>query len=138
MQEEMKVWLLLDSSKPGGIESHVMQLASGLRSHGVAVSVVFLAHHGKHPMKDALDKEGIDQKVLGGGFYSLVKALHIAKPALVHTHGYKAGILARAAGLIVGIPVALSGSAIFLDRFINYWFVLIAGLVYFLFTRGRD
>jgi glycosyltransferase involved in cell wall biosynthesis len=106
MQEEMNVWLLLDSSKPGGIESHVMQLASGLRSHGVAVSVVFLADHGKHPMKDALDKAGIDRRFLKGSFYSLVKALKNSKPALVHTHGYKAGILGRAAGQIVGIPVA--------------------------------
>jgi uncharacterized protein (TIRG00374 family) len=37
----------------------------------------------------------------------------------------------------MGIPAALSGSAIFLDRFINYWFILLAGLVYFVATRGR-
>ena len=38
----------------------------------------------------------------------------------------------------MGIAVTLSGSAIFLDRFINYWFILLAGLVYFLLTRGRS
>lgn len=37
----------------------------------------------------------------------------------------------------MGIDAALSGSAIFLDRFINYWFILLAGLLVFLFTRGR-
>ncbi len=37
----------------------------------------------------------------------------------------------------MGIAATLSGSAIFLDRFINYWFILLAGLVYFLLTRGR-
>jgi uncharacterized protein (TIRG00374 family) len=37
----------------------------------------------------------------------------------------------------LGIPTLLTGSAIFLDRFINYWFILIAGLVYFLLNRSR-
>lgn len=106
MRNQMRVWLLLDSSKPGGIESHVLQLARGLLAHGVSVRVVFLSDHGKHPMKDALDEAGIDQQVLEGGIYSLWKALRSSRPALVHTHGYKAGILARAAGVITGIPVA--------------------------------
>jgi hypothetical protein len=106
MREQMRVWLLLDSSKPGGIESHVLQLASGLLAHGIAVRVVFMADHGRHPLKDALDEAGIDRQVLDGGFYSLLKALRTSRPAVVHTHGYKAGILARAAGPIAGIPVA--------------------------------
>ena len=37
----------------------------------------------------------------------------------------------------LGIPTLLTGSAIFLDRFINYWFILLAGLVYFLLGRLR-
>jgi hypothetical protein len=37
----------------------------------------------------------------------------------------------------LGIAAAVSGSAIFLDRFINYWFILLAGLVYFIVTRGK-
>ena len=37
----------------------------------------------------------------------------------------------------LGIAAAVSGSAIFLDRFINYWFILLAGLVYVVVTRGR-
>ena len=37
----------------------------------------------------------------------------------------------------LGTAASLSGSAIFLDRFINYWFILLAGLVYFVATRGR-
>jgi len=37
----------------------------------------------------------------------------------------------------LGIPAAAGGSAIFLDRFINYWFILLAGLLYFVWTRGR-
>jgi uncharacterized protein (TIRG00374 family) len=37
----------------------------------------------------------------------------------------------------LGIAAAVSGSAIFLDRFINYWFILLAGLVYFIATRGK-
>jgi glycosyltransferase 2 family protein len=37
----------------------------------------------------------------------------------------------------LGIAAAVSGSAIFLDRFINYWFILLAGLVYAIATRGK-
>lgn len=37
----------------------------------------------------------------------------------------------------LGIPAAAGGSAIFLDRFINYWFILLAGLVYAVWTRGK-
>lgn len=37
----------------------------------------------------------------------------------------------------LGIPTAAGGSAIFLDRFINYWFILLAGLVYLVWTRGK-
>lgn len=37
----------------------------------------------------------------------------------------------------LGIPAGAGGSAIFLDRFINYWFILLAGLVYLVWTRGK-
>lgn len=46
------VWLLLDSSGPGGIETHVLQLAAALNEQGWPPEVVFLADHGPHPLRD--------------------------------------------------------------------------------------
>ncbi|WP_202973146.1 glycosyltransferase family 4 protein [Psychromonas sp. psych-6C06] len=91
------IWLLLDSSKGGGIESHVMQLAEGLQQHGEQVEVVFLSNYGKHPMHDALLKQGINSRTLDGSFSMLTRTLKNTRPRVVHTHGYKAGILGRLA-----------------------------------------
>jgi glycosyltransferase involved in cell wall biosynthesis len=43
--------------------------------------------------------------VLDGGFHSLYKAIRTHKPALIHTHGYKAGIYGRLAAMLCGVPV---------------------------------
>lgn len=100
-----EIWLFLDSRSPGGIESHVLQLAEGLIGQGQRVRVVFLADHGPHPMRDALLNRDIPTDTLNGGFGSLRHRLRQAHPVLLHTHGYKAGILGRLAGWLVGIPV---------------------------------
>lgn len=100
-----QIWLLLDSSKAGGIESHVLQLAQGLDAHGVAVTVVFLTDYGEHPMKVLLSREGINSLALDGSMLSLCRALRLHRPALIHTHGYKAGILGRLAAKLNQTPV---------------------------------
>jgi glycosyltransferase involved in cell wall biosynthesis len=101
-----EICLLLDSSGPGGIESHVAELAAGLRDAGETVRVLFLQDHGPHPLRARLDAEGIARETLAGGLWPLIRRLGGAKrPALLHTHGYKANLLGRLAALLTRVPV---------------------------------
>lgn len=100
-----QIWLLLDSSGLGGIETHVLELATALSDDGTAVEVVFLQDHGEHPLWPKLQERKVKYRALGGGYGPLHKALRAERPTLLHTHGYKAGILGRAAGLATGVPV---------------------------------
>jgi glycosyltransferase involved in cell wall biosynthesis len=100
------IWLLLDSRQPGGIESHVTQLARGLHDHGWHVRVMFLRDHGPHPMKAQLSEAGIPWSTLDRGWYGLCAKLRSGRPSVLHTHGYKAGLIGRLTALVAGIPVA--------------------------------
>lgn len=121
---EHKIWLLLDSSKAGGIESHVLQLAKGLQDHGETPLVVFLTDYGKHPLRDLLTQHAIAHKTLDGRFISLCSKLRKERPSLLHTHGYKAGIFGRLAAWLHKTPVfstyhageIASGKLAFYDR----------------------
>lgn len=99
------VWLLLDSRRPGGIESHVATLAAALRGRGVQAEVVFLADYGPHPMKDGLSARGVPHLTLAGSALDLIRAIRRRRPALVHTHGYKAGLIGRFVARALSVPV---------------------------------
>ena len=99
------IWLLLDSSKAGGIESHVLQLAKGLQEHGEAPLVVFLTDYGEHPLRKQLQQDGISHTTLDGRLLTLFHKLRQARPTLLHTHGYKAGIFGRLSAWVNNIPV---------------------------------
>lgn len=99
-----QIWLLLDSRGPGGIESHVYHLAGGLRHHRQDVIVVFLTDYGRHPLLPALDAIGVTTRTLDGCFGTLWQALGEQRPAILHTHGYKAGIYGRLSARLHGIP----------------------------------
>ncbi|MFT6926259.1 MAG: glycosyltransferase involved in cell wall biosynthesis [Psychromonas sp.] len=103
--DKHNIWLLLDSSKAGGIESHVLQLAQGLQEHGETPLVVFLSDYGKHPLRELLAQSGIAQLTLNGRWRTLFHKLRRASPAILHTHGYKAGIYGRLAAKANKIPV---------------------------------
>ncbi len=100
-----EIWLLLDSRGLGGIESHVIALATGLREAGQAARVVFLEDHGPHPMRETLMARRIPLTALEGGAPGLVRALRRRRPAILHTHGYKAGILGRLVAPLFRVPV---------------------------------
>lgn len=107
MQDE--IWLALDSRGLGGIESHVAELAAGLRAAGVAPRVLFLADYGPHPLRARLDRDGIPWEVLPTpGLGALWRRLRAGRPGLLHTHGYKANLLGRLAARLAGIPVVAS------------------------------
>lgn len=105
MMERKEIWLLVDSRGSGGIESHILQLASGLHLHHLPVSVVFIADYGQHPLKDALVEHGIRVITLSNSISGLWRLVRKEKPRLLHSHGYKAGIISRVIGVLRGIPV---------------------------------
>lgn len=93
MSSENTIWLVLDSRSNGGIETHVLELAKGLSQYGLDVTVVFLKNHGYHPLRDALINAKIKTISLDGGLRPLVKKLKVINPRIIHSHGYKAGLL---------------------------------------------
>ncbi len=99
------VWLLTDSSGLGGIETHVTNLATELRQRKVNATIVLLANHGSHPLENTWKELGIPIKILSGGISGVFSGFRSASPQLVHTHGYKAGIIARMLGPLFRFPV---------------------------------
>lgn len=106
MKQLSKVmWLLLDSRQSGGIETHVLQLADGLKQHNINIHVVFLTDYGSHPLKTALQEKHIHNVSLDGSIRTLWHEIRKQAPVLIHTHGYKAGIFGRTCGHFSSTPV---------------------------------
>ncbi|GGF79737.1 glycosyl transferase [Azorhizobium oxalatiphilum] len=103
-QGQDDVWLLVDSSTVGGIETHMGVLAAALMRQGLGVRVILIADHGANPWFAQLDAAGVPHRTLSGGFKGLLAALKAARPRILHTHGYKAGILGRLAAKLAGVP----------------------------------
>ncbi|AWB65265.1 glycosyltransferase family 1 protein [Saccharobesus litoralis] len=98
-----EIWQVVDSRNFGGIESHILQLSQGLQIMGLTPRVVFLNHYGEHPLFRLLKKANIPYLVRKAcSIQSLIKT---HQPALIHTHGYKAGIVMRIIGRLSGTPV---------------------------------
>ena len=105
--QQHTLWILLDSSKTGGIETHVAQLSIALKKH-YKVEVIFIKDYGDHPLKDLLKKHQVSYSHLENGFPTLLKRCRRESPNILHTHGYKAGIFGRVAGKLSGVPVVSS------------------------------
>lgn len=103
--EHPKIWQLIDTSAIGGIERHIEMLASGLRMAGYNCEVVLYDNHGKNPWFEQLEAAQIPFRVLKGSPQDLHKTIKSERPDLIHTHGYKAGILGRAVARLAGTPV---------------------------------
>jgi glycosyltransferase involved in cell wall biosynthesis len=96
---------LVDSSGIGGIESHITNLTRALNALGHTTKIILLKRHNNNPWFEQLDRAGLDYQTLSGGFLNLRKAIQSDRPNIIHTHGYKAGILGRIASKICHIPV---------------------------------
>ena len=96
-----RIILLVDSSLFGGIESHLVQLSQLLVHHDVAFEVLFYQQHNNQQFYQQLEQHHINFTVLAGTFSALYQYLkQKTQPVVVHTHGYKAGILGRLACLM--------------------------------------
>ena len=99
------IWQFIDSGGFGGVERHVATLTRCLTRHGLDAEVVLYADHGPSPWRDQLASAGVDVREVGGAFSGLFDAMTRRRPHLVHTHGYKAGVLGRIACALKGTPV---------------------------------
>ncbi|MEW6255897.1 MAG: glycosyltransferase family 4 protein [Pseudomonadota bacterium] len=97
-----EIWQLVDSSGIGGIETHMRVLTQALIQSGYRARILLLAPHGANPWLGQLRAEDVPFEILDGRFSTLVRRLRTDRPAILHTHGYKAGILGRLAARLSG------------------------------------
>jgi hypothetical protein len=102
---QQKICLMIDSKTYGGIETHVCHLARGLLHHGYKVDLVLTTNHGIHPIFDGDELISSFTCKPNGGVFSLFQLLKNLNSDVVHTHGYKAGILGRLYGLTHNVTV---------------------------------
>lgn len=100
-----RVSLLVDSGGIGGIERHIAVLAGQLRRRGVDARALLLADHGPNPWLQQLAAAQVPCESIRSGVRGLFTHVRNNAPGLLHTHGYKAGILGRAAARLLSIPV---------------------------------
>jgi glycosyltransferase involved in cell wall biosynthesis len=99
------IWHLIDSSSVGGAERHVAQVVQALSERGIRAEAVLYRDYGNNAWLRQLAQAGVPHRVLGGSFAALMRSVAQDRPAILHTHGYKAGILGRPAALLNGIPL---------------------------------
>ncbi|RJX66485.1 glycosyltransferase [Vibrio sinensis] len=102
------VWLVIDSFTLGGIETHVEQLASGLRNANQPVSVWLVTRYPTPSLlAERLEALSIpvyyinDKNTSATHFY---QQLINEKPLAVHAHGYKASLLTKIVCLFTSTP----------------------------------
>ncbi len=103
--EKLNIALLLDSRNYGGIETHVANLAKGLDKSGHNVKIILLNNYGEHPVFES--EEFLRSRLikLDGSLKALFTLLKTSNIHLVHTHGYKAGIIGRINCKLTNTPV---------------------------------
>jgi len=97
-----EIWLVIDSLTFGGIESHVKELAIGLKQHRQPVRVVILQrYHQPQLLPKKLAELTIPCSFLSDittssqSFIGLLSAVKKYRPQLLHSHGYKASIVTK-------------------------------------------
>ncbi|AMO57810.1 glycosyltransferase family 4 protein [Endozoicomonas montiporae] len=98
--------IFLDSRQLGGIETHVLHLARGLKQFGYSPVILFYSrYNADHPLEPLLHQHKIPFQYLAGKINSLYQWCTQYSPALLHTHGYKAGLFGRVTGRLTKTPV---------------------------------
>lgn len=105
----MRVLEVITGGEPGGAQRHVADVTRGLRAAGHVVEVV---HGGGRWLEAAVGPTTylpeLTRRVAGRADVQAVSALarimRAWRPAVVHAHSSKAGLLARVAAWRVGVP----------------------------------
>lgn len=94
----------LDAGAIGGIETHVETVVRALNADGWPASVLLHRDHAGSPVRARYAAAGLTVHVADecGGVAAALKRL---SPALLHTHGYKAGLIGRPLARLHAIPV---------------------------------
>lgn len=112
----MRVCIFVDSQNMGGIEAHILQSIQGLIENSeYCIDLLFWQDYhklkeSKHPILTALEKlpllyhQRCRYLTANSSLQVLYRYLKKEQPIL-HTHGYKAGILARLLSLFTRTPV---------------------------------
>lgn len=89
------IWLAIDARQVGGIEVHITHLARDLLSRGLNPTIVLVSNHGMTPFIALLKQQGLPYRVCRNSRDFVQTLASQSGDVLVHTHGYKAGILGR-------------------------------------------
>ena len=106
--EPNEIWLLLDSHTFGGIETHVLELAKGLKAHQRQVRIILLTRYSPAPpIIERLEKSVLSFSFLqdltttdGSSVTQLSHAIDTYQPRLLHCHGYKSSIIGKLTKLL--------------------------------------
>jgi len=106
--EPNEIWLLLDSQTFGGIETHVLELAKGLKAHQQKARIILLTRYfPAPPIIERLEQTGLHFSFLqdlattqGSSVIQLSHAIETYQPRLLHCHGYKSSIIGKVTKLI--------------------------------------
>ncbi|MEZ9057876.1 glycosyltransferase family 4 protein [Vibrio pelagius] len=106
--EPNEIWLLLDSQTFGGIETHVLELAKGLKAHQQKARIILLTRYfPTPPIIERLEQTGLHFSFLQDlattqslSVTQLSHAIETYQPRLLHCHGYKSSIIGKVAKLI--------------------------------------
>lgn len=103
-----QVWLVVDSQTFGGIETHLLELAKGLKSQQVPVKVWLLRRYRSGgQLFEQLSHAEICVEYLDSNnrnsLLALLEHIRHQPPAALHAHGYKASIVCKLLRLITGV-----------------------------------
>ena len=104
-RSSLNIVLLVDSRSFGGIESHIANLTLGLAKANHKVLIILMANYGEHPVFDIDPTLRTKTIKLTGGAVDLYQTLTMLSVDVVHTHGYKAGIIGRLVCRMLDKPV---------------------------------
>lgn len=95
----MKIRILIDARQIGGIETHAMSLCQELSSRGHDCKIIFIRHYPGNILYTICDRKNINYCSCNS-YSELIQHLVEEKPDVIHAHGYKANLFARAFGLL--------------------------------------
>jgi glycosyltransferase involved in cell wall biosynthesis len=100
--KQNEVWLLIDSRLFGGIESHILELSSALNAYQFPVHVILLTRYDDgHLLAEKLKQFNLPFLILSEQYPTLSQAdalmtlIGQRRPSVIHSHGYKASLLAK-------------------------------------------
>lgn len=97
------IYLVVDARHIGGIESHLCVLSQSLLQRGQVVTVVLWQHYQPSPFVQRLQSLALPYLELSGSVWQRLKQLQqLAQQGVLHSHGYKAGLLCRLCAYAVG------------------------------------